>query len=133
MDQKLEKYLKNPDVDLKTLLAAKYRDGKWALTSYNLHRSIIDSYQLFNKFYREQDMFTAISDHNRKTRINRESIINGIRQLTDKDYLEGQMSMFDMMGVSTSSEVKQAEENTFLVSPRQLGKFYMFKKKVKFT
>ena len=28
-------------------------------------------------------------------------------------------------------EVKQAEENTFLVSPRQLGKFYMFKKRVK--
>ena len=55
-------------------------------------------------------MFTSISNHNRKTRENRESIINGIRQLTDKDYVEGQMSMFDMMDVSTSSDIKQAEE-----------------------
>ena len=108
--KKFVDYFRGRNVDLKTLLAAKYRDGKWALTSYNLHRNIIDSYQLFNKFYREHDMFTAISDHNRKTRINRESIINGIRQLTDKDYVEGQMSMFDMMDVSTNSEVKQAEE-----------------------
>ena len=89
-------YVKARNVSLNELLGAKYKDGRWAMTSYNLHRSIIDSYQVYNKHFRSNDMFTSVSNERRNNRLNRESILNGLLAQTDKDYVDGQISLFDL-------------------------------------
>ncbi|MBQ8193535.1 MAG: hypothetical protein IJZ46_05645, partial [Bacilli bacterium] len=65
-------YVKARNVSLNELLGAKYKDGRWAMTSYNLHRSIIDSYQTYNRHYKDRDMFTSVSNIQRKDILNRD-------------------------------------------------------------
>ena len=89
-------YVKARNVGLNELLGAKYKDGRWAMTSYNLHRSIVDSYQTYNRHYKDRDMFTSIANSQRKDRLNRESIIPELLIQTDKDYVDGQISLFDL-------------------------------------
>lgn len=94
--KKFVDYFKGRNVELKDLYSAKFKDGRWAMTSYNLHRSIIDSYQVYNKHFRSNDMFTSVSNERRNNRLNRESILNGLLAQTDKDYVDGQISLFDL-------------------------------------
>lgn len=89
-------YVKARNVSLNELLGAKYKDGRWAMTSYNLHRSIVDSYQTYNRHYKDKDMFTSVANNQRKDRLNRESIIPELLVQTDKDYVDGQISLFDL-------------------------------------
>lgn len=100
-------YVKARNVSLNELLGAKYKDGRWAMTSYNLHRSIVDSYQTYNRHYKDRDMFTSIANSQRKDRLNRESIIPELLIQTDKDYVDGQISLFDLpIEVETTVEEK---------------------------
>ena len=94
--KKFVDYFKGRNVELKDLYSAKFKDGRWAMTSYNLHRSIIDSYQVYNRHFRSNDMFTSVSNERRNNRLNRESILNGLLAQTDKDYVDGQISLFDL-------------------------------------
>lgn len=89
-------YFRGRNVPLNELYAAKFKDGRWAMTSYNLHRSIVDSYQTYNRHYKDRDMFTSIANSQRKDRLNRESIIPELLIQTDKDYVDGQISLFDL-------------------------------------
>ena len=112
-------YVKARNVSLNELLGAKYKDGRWAMTSYNLHRSIIDSYQTYNRHYKDRDMFTSVANSQRKDRLNRESIIPLLLVQTDKDYVDGQISLFDL---PVEEETKVEEKNVTTVSSKPIKK-----------
>ncbi len=102
-------YFRGRNVPLKDLYAAKFKDGRWAMTSYNLHRSIVDSYQTYNKHYKSNDMFTSVAKSQRKDRLNRESIISELLVQTDKDYVDGQISLFDLPVEESTAKVIPTE------------------------
>ena len=112
-------YVKARNVSLNELLGAKYKDGRWAMISYNLHRSIIDSYQTYNRHYKDRDMFTTVANSQRKDRLNRESIIPLLLVQTDKDYVDGQISLFDL---PVEEETKVEEKNVTTVSSKPIKK-----------
>lgn len=102
-------YFRGRNVSLKDLYAAKFKDGRWAMTSYNLHRSIVDSYQTYNKHYKSNDMFTSVANSQRKDRLNRESIISELLVQTDRDYVDGQISLFDLPVEESTAKVIPTE------------------------
>ncbi len=113
-------YFKGRNVGLNELYSAKFRDGRWAMTSYNLHRSIVDSYQVYNRHYKSRDMYTEVANERRNNNLDRESIINELLVQTDKDYVDGQISMFDMPIVD--------EEDVVNVEPKSITKKEVAKK-----
>lgn len=110
--KKFYDYFRGRNVPLKELYSAKFKDGRWAISSYNLHRSIIDSYQMYNRHYKSSDMFTSLSKELKSNKTSRESIINELLIQTDKDYVDGQLSMFDMTFEDTEVSVKEEKPKT---------------------
>lgn len=55
-------------------------------------------------------MFSSIANRQRKDRLNREIIINELLVQTDKDYVDGQISMFDLPVAENTSTVTKTTE-----------------------
>lgn len=108
--KKFVNYLKGRNVTLKEYSFAKYRDGKWAMSSYNLYRSIMDAYNLYNQIYKSRDMFSEASKIRDKNKSIRDSITSELIIYTDKDYVDGQISMFDTNYVSNERTEPQSVE-----------------------
>ena len=85
------------------------------MTSYNLHRSIVDAYQLYMENYQKSDMLTAVSNEKRNDRLSRESIIGELLVQTDKDYVDGQISLFDL-------PVEETEKEEVVTKPTKVEK-----------
>lgn len=102
-------YFKGRNVPIKELYSAKFRDGRWAMTSYNLHRSIIESYQTYNKHFRNSDIYTSVANEKKNDRLNREAILSQLLVQTDKDYIDGQISLFDLPVEETTETALKKE------------------------
>ena len=59
-----------------------------------------------------------------------EEILSGAIIETPTELLDNELTE-DLLELNTQTETTNSAENTFLISPRQLNKFYLFRKKIK--
>lgn len=105
-------YFKRCSAGMKEYGYSKYSDGRWAMTSYILQRSIMDAYNIYNQTYKSRYMLNDAASLKRNNRNSRESITNELKLITDKDYVEGQISMFDTEYLLADTKVSRDESVT---------------------
>ena len=92
--KKFYDYFRHKELDINLLMQQKYRDGKWAIDSYPLIRSIIESINIYNKFddYNTIERIKTYKDFNNNQR---NKLLEKINMVTNKDYIIGQIDFFE--------------------------------------
>ncbi len=92
-------YFKNIQFDMPYLYRQKYRDGNWAITSYELIRNIVESISFYYENLYNNDNahneLELIREYRKKMKSRRNKSLKEMRIVPDKEYARGQISMFE--------------------------------------
>ena len=87
--KKFYDYFRHIELDINLLYKQKYKDGKWAMNSYTLIRSIIESFNIF--FNNPTNEIINIKKNKYEER---NKAIDEIHIITSENYIPGQINMF---------------------------------------
>lgn len=83
--------------NLSDMYNCRLRDGAWAFGSYHLIRNIVDAYSKYSKYrYGFRGVHYEMNE--------RKNVNNDISSFTNKDYVDGQVSLFDMTEDTTKED-----------------------------